>query len=66
MPEIKFIRDFDWKPVPGYTTAYKAGMVALVTTACAKTAIATGRAEAVVAPRRKPEPKRRRHARKET
>jgi hypothetical protein len=53
MPVVKFIRDFDWKPVAGCTIAFKAGMERLVTTACASRAIDLRRAEPVVTPRRR-------------
>lgn len=47
MPWIRFSADFDWSP-PAYrnrvTIAYKAGMVQLVTRACADKATAKGAA----------------------
>ncbi|MEQ1901862.1 MAG: hypothetical protein ABL866_14160 [Devosia sp.] len=45
MPWIKFTADFDFRPKPAVTLAYRAGQVVLVTTACAKAAIDKGRAE---------------------
>lgn len=44
MPWVKFTRDFDWNPVKPVTVAYKAGMCKMVTTPCAKAAIAKGAA----------------------
>lgn len=53
MPRVKFLKDFDWKPKPAVTLAFKAGSEHLVTTRCAQAAIAKGRAEAVKTPRRR-------------
>ena len=50
MPVVRFLRDFDWKPVPGHTIAYKAGAKHLVTTRCAERAIAKGYAEKIDRP----------------
>ena len=47
MPVVRFLRNFDWKPVPAQTIAYKAGAKHLVTTRCAERAIAKGAAEKV-------------------
>lgn len=44
MPWIRFTSDFDFRPRPQVTIAYKAGMHLLVTTACADLAVAKGRA----------------------
>lgn len=44
MPWIRFTADFDWRPIPQKTIAYKAGMHKLVTTRCADAAIAAGKA----------------------
>lgn len=43
MPWLRFIADLDWKPTPGTTTAYLAGMVQNVTRDCADKAIAAGK-----------------------
>ena len=45
MPRVKFVADFDWKPTPAVTIAFKAGWTGLVTTPCAELAVAKGRAE---------------------
>lgn len=50
MPWFKFDDDFDHR-IPGQTTAYKAGMTGLVTTACAKAAEAAGRGKRVAKPK---------------
>ncbi|MGV3649846.1 MAG: hypothetical protein ACO1OK_00340 [Devosia sp.] len=44
MPWVRFLADHDHKPTRQVTIAYRAGQVRLVTTACAKRAIALGRA----------------------
>lgn len=51
MPWIRFLEDFDWKPTPAVTVAYRSGMTMLVTTACAKAALAKGSAERTSKPR---------------
>lgn len=53
MPVVRFLKDFDWKPTPSYTIAYRAGTQMLVTTACSRKAVAKGRAELVNKPRRR-------------
>ncbi|WP_196258572.1 hypothetical protein [Pelagibacterium limicola] len=52
MPWFRFDKDFDFKPRPGVTIAYRAGRTLLVTTACAARAEALGRGVMV----RKPGP----------
>lgn len=42
---VRFTSDFDFKPTPQATIAYKAGMVANVTRACATLAVAAGKAD---------------------
>lgn len=44
MPWLLFTADFDHKPRPGVTIAYRAGQHLLVTTACAERAVAAGKA----------------------
>jgi hypothetical protein len=44
MPWVRFISDFNWKPKPAVTIAYKAGHVMNVTSACAAEAVRKGRA----------------------
>lgn len=44
MPWVRFCAPMDWKPKPQVTIAYKAGATELVTTACAKAAVAAGKA----------------------
>lgn len=53
MPVVKFTQDFDWKPILAATTAYKAGMELLVTTACADRAVRLGKGVIVKKQRRK-------------
>lgn len=53
MPWVRFSADMDFKPTPQVTIAYRAGDVKLVTTACAKRAVALGRAVRT----NKPEPR---------
>lgn len=50
MPVVRFLRNFDWKPMPAQTIAYKAGAKHLVTTRCAERAILKGAAEWVERP----------------
>lgn len=47
MPKVRFTEDFDFKPMPSVTLAFKAGDQKMVTTACAEAAIAKGKAVAV-------------------
>lgn len=44
MARVRFIADFDYKPLPSMTIAYRAGMVCVVKRECADQAIATGKA----------------------
>lgn len=44
MPWVRFTADFDFKPKPPVTLAFKAGAVRYVTRACAAAAIAVGKA----------------------
>ncbi len=44
MPWVRFIKDFDFKPKPQVTIAYRAGTSRLVTTPCAAAARAAGKA----------------------
>lgn len=41
---VRFIADFNWKPRPQVTIAYKANSVQNVTTPCAEAAVAKGKA----------------------
>jgi len=47
MPRVHFIEDFDFRPKPGVTTAYKAGWTGMVTTPCAEQAVAAKKAKRV-------------------
>lgn len=53
MPVVRFLRDFDWKPLPAVTIAYKAGSELLVTTRCAEKAVRQGKGEIVRRKRRR-------------
>lgn len=44
MPWVRFLTDFDWKPKPQVTLAFRAGQEENVTTPCAEAAIAKGKA----------------------
>lgn len=44
---VRFLVDWDWKPSPMSTIAYRAGQVAFVRLECAAKAIALGKAEPV-------------------
>lgn len=44
MPYVRFTADFDFKPRPAVTQAFRVGEVRLVTTACAVVAEARGKA----------------------
>lgn len=44
MPRVRFTSDFDFKPKPSITIAYRARDEKLVTTPCARKAIAAGKA----------------------
>lgn len=51
MPWFHVEQDFDFRPKPGVTIAYKAGMTKLVTTACAKKAEDRGKGSWVPKPK---------------
>lgn len=42
MPWVRFTSDFDWKPAPQITVAYRAGTVMFVRRICAEAAVAAG------------------------
>jgi len=44
VPRIRFTADYDWKPLPSVTVAYRAGWSGVVTRACAEAATAAGKA----------------------
>ncbi|ADH87356.1 hypothetical protein Snov_0019 [Ancylobacter novellus DSM 506] len=50
MPWVRFIADFDFKPKPAITIAYRAGFVGLVSRSCAAKAKARGLAIPVSRP----------------
>lgn len=52
MPWVRFTAPYDHKPTPMVTQAYAAGAEVLVTTACAKAAVAAGKAERIKRPAR--------------
>ncbi|MCF6111996.1 hypothetical protein [Mesorhizobium muleiense] len=52
---VRFTTDFDWKPTPQSTTAYKAGMVMNVTRACAEAALQASKAVKAAKTRREDE-----------
>lgn len=47
MPRVLFLEDFDYKPKPQVTIAYRKGTEKLVKADCAAKAIAAGKAEEV-------------------
>lgn len=47
MPRVKFNEDFDFRPKPGVTIGYLAGMTKMVTTRCAEQAMKAGKAQRV-------------------
>lgn len=51
MAWLRFTADFDFKPKPAVTLAYKAGQEKLVTTPCAAAAVAAGKAERIRKPK---------------
>jgi hypothetical protein len=53
MPRVTFTDDFDFKPKPQVTIAYKAGWSGLVTTPCADQAVAAGKATRQAKPKAK-------------
>ncbi|NGO51614.1 hypothetical protein G6N73_10560 [Mesorhizobium camelthorni] len=44
MPWVRFTTDFDWKPCPQVTIAYRAGQEVNVTTLCAAKAVKAAKA----------------------
>lgn len=50
-PWVQFTADFDFRPKPAVTLAFKAGQRRLVTTPCATAAIAAGRAVPITKPK---------------
>ncbi len=52
MPWVYFTENFDWKPKPQVTIAYREGQRLLVTTPCANAAFAKGVAEKLKTPRK--------------
>ncbi|WP_273785606.1 hypothetical protein [Brucella intermedia] len=50
MPWVHFTADFDWKPKPQVTIAYRKGRRLIVTTPCASAALAKGVAEKMKTP----------------
>lgn len=55
MARVRFTADFDYRPTPLSTIAYKAGMELTVRRECADQAVAAGKAEELVAPRKRAE-----------
>jgi hypothetical protein len=47
MPRVRFTSDFDFKPMPQVTMAYRKGWSGLVTTPCANQAVAAKKAARV-------------------
>lgn len=54
MPWVRFARRFDFKPTPRVLQTFAADTEKLVTTPCAKAAIADGAAVAIPTPPRRP------------
>ncbi|PRA46650.1 hypothetical protein [Brucella pituitosa] len=52
MPHVHFSEDFDWKPLPQVTIAYKAGWSGLVTSPCATAADQANKAVRLKTPRK--------------
>lgn len=52
MAWVRFTADFNWKPKPQVTIAYRSGQIANVTRDCAAAAVAKGRAVRVQKTRR--------------
>ncbi|GAA5627449.1 hypothetical protein Brsp05_02738 [Brucella sp. NBRC 12953] len=52
MPHVRFSEDFDWKPLPQVTIAYKAGWSGLVTTLCANSAVQANKALRLKTPKK--------------
>ena len=53
---VKFLFPMDWKPLPGLTISYRAGMVRNVTTPCAEMAIRKGKAVRMIRRRKDEQP----------
>lgn len=53
MARVRFTHDFDYRPTPLSTIAYKAGMELTVRRECADQAVAEGKAKEVKAPRKR-------------
>lgn len=49
---VRFTEDFDYRPTPGCTIAYKVGMVETVKRDCGEAAVALGKAVEVAASKR--------------
>lgn len=52
MPWVRFSEDFDWKPLPQVTIAYRAGWSGLVTTPCANSAVQANKAIRLKTPKK--------------
>lgn len=50
MPWVRFLSDYDWKPRPSTTVAFRSGDIKFVTRACASRALAAGKAEPIERP----------------
>jgi len=50
MPWMRFSADWDWKPRPSTTVAFRSGDIKFVTRACASRALAAGKAESTERP----------------
>jgi hypothetical protein len=50
MPWVRFTANYDWKKTPRVVTAYKAGMVQLVSQACRDAAVAASAAVEIERP----------------
>jgi hypothetical protein len=48
MPWVRFTADFDWKPKPQVTIAYRDGDELLVTSPCAEAAVKASKAVKIV------------------
>lgn len=47
MPRVRFTANFDFKPKPSVTQAFKAGEEKMVTTPCAEAAVKAGKGQIV-------------------
>lgn len=52
MARVRFTADFDYRPTPVSTIAYKAGMELTVRRGCADQAVAAGKAEELTSARK--------------